>query len=775
MRILATLFYAFAAAIFAAQYLLPEWLYLYAASGCVVLGVLWALALRENGRRRALLIGFGLALGFVFDLAYLRVVYSPFEALFGKTETMVLELADYPTATQYGCRAEVRIQERGLRGKAIYYGDAALLDLEPGMHITGRVEARSAANIRGRNVTSNTSRGVYVLLYNRGPMEIETGRAGSRIYSPQRMVRRVQSVIAECFPERTQPFMNALLLGDRDELSEEDGVWLSEAGLYHVTAVSGMHCAFLVALIIFVVGRYLRFLLCAISIPLLVFYAFMVGMTPSVVRACVMLILALIAPFFKRDSDPLTSMSIAMLLILLQNPFAVKSVSLQLSFAAMAGLITLTPRLIDPIRTRIWPPDRESRVHRRRTKTIWKMLRRQFIWVVLSSLATTAGAMLFTIPLSAFYFNTLTLASPLSNLFGLWAVSATFVSGFLTVLLGLVYPPAAAVAAYIPHAGAMFLLSFARLVAGIPWHAAYFSNRLLVLWLVYVYAMFSACRLLRGRTKRWLVASLLAVLTLALTICLNVWKMNQSALHVVALDVGQGQCVALYSRGSAALVDCGSSSYGNAGETAADYLQSIGVNRLDYIVLSHYHGDHCNGLPVLLSRLGVGMLLVPDIEQGNELRDSILKLAEKWHVPVYFVRETAHFELGEAALTVFPPVVEEDAVGDENEECLTVLCTKGSFDALFTGDMDADTEYRLIAEYPLPDVEVLMAGHHGSRYSTGGDLLAEVKPETCVVSCGAGNSYGHPHLEALRRMTEAGAQIYRTDRQGTIHVSVAAP
>lgn len=107
-----------------------------------------------------------------------------------------------------------------------------------------------------------------------------------------------------------------------------------------------------------------------------------------------------------------------------------------------------------------------------------------------------------------------------------------------------------------------------------------------------------------------------------------------------------------------------------------------------------------------------------------------------------------------------------------NEECLSVLCSAGAFDVLFTGDMDADSEYRLIASHPLPDVEVLVAGHHGSRYSTGGDLLAEVRPEAAVISCGAENRYGHPHRETLIRLARAGARIYRTDLQGNIHIIV---
>ena len=768
MNYIACFCFSYAAAVFAAQYLLPLWLLLFAAAGCAVLGVLWSLTLRGEWRVRALLMGIGLAAGFLCDLGYVRRIYMPFEALSGTTRTLTLELTDYPTATDYGCKAEVRFPGSGLHGKGLWYGDESMLGLEPGTYLTGKVEIRTSARIRGQAVSSYTSQGIFALLYSRGPARTETGRANSKFYYPQHLSRRFREVIQASFPEKSQPLMKAVLLGDRTGLSEEDGTFLTESGLYHVTAVSGMHCAFLVSMLIFVIGRYYHRLLFWVSFFLLTFYALMVGMTPSVVRASIMILFSLHAPIYNRSSDTSMSMSVALFLILLVNPFAVKSLSLQLSFAAVAGLSTLSPRLYDRIDKWIWPPDDIERVKRRREKKPWKKLGRRAAWLVLASLATTAGALLFTLPLSAIYFNSLTLISPVSNLLCLWAVSLTFMSGLFTVLTGAVYPPAAAIMAYIPHAGAVYLLGVAEFLTRLPWHAAYFSNKLLGVWLVYAYALFGTCRLIGSGRARWITASALAALTLLLTLRLAAWRMNGSPLHVTALDIGQGQCVALYSQGAAALVDCGTNSYKNAGEIAADYLQSIGVNRLDYIVLSHYHSDHCNGLPVLLSRLKVGALLLPDIEEGDETRGQIFSLAERWGVAVVLVRETVRVELGEAVLTVFPPVAE----GDMNEECLTALCTYGSFDALFTGDMDENTEYRLVTAYELPDVEVLMAGHHGSRYSTGGDLLAEVKPESCIVSCGEGNSYGHPHREALRRMADAGAEIYRTDRQGTVHIVV---
>ncbi len=747
MRRLATFCTAFAIGILAAQYWLPDWLLPYAGAGCAVLGALWAASLHADLRRCALLIGLGAAFALCFDYAYVRWIYAPFEALAGTTETLSVEVTDYPSETEYGCRAEVRIRGRDLHGKALLYGGAELLELEPGMCATLPVEIRSSEDINGVPVTTHTSRGIFALLYARGAAETAAGNTGTLRYLPQRLAHRMQETVALCFPERTQAFLNAILLGDRYGLDDEDDTYLSEAGLYHVTAVSGLHCAFLVSLLGFLIGRHRRKLLSAAAIPLLALYALAVGVTPSVTRACVMLTLALLAPLFERENDPPTSLSFALLLILLANPFAAKSISLQLSFAAMAGLIWLTPKLYDRIGS-----GRHGAA----------------AWFVLGSLAATAGALVFTIPLTALYFGTLVLVAPLSNLLCLWAASLTFITGFLTVLLGLFLPDAAQVMAYVPHAGALYLLTAAKYLSMIPYHAVYFVNDYLKYWLAYVYAMFTACFVARRGRLRYASASVLAVLTLTLTVWLNAAPVRGGSLHIAALDVGQGQSVVLYSGSAAALVDCGSKSHTDAGDVTADYLQSIGVRSLEYIVLSHYHADHCDGLGVLLARVGAKRLIVPDIEPEDALRASVLALAERYGIPVTFAREKETLVLGEATMTVYPPVAE----GDMNEEGLCVLCTAGHFDALFTGDLDADTEYRLIATYPLPDVEVMMAGHHGSRWSTGGDLLAEVKPETAIISCGAGNRYGHPHMEALRRLKDAGAAVYRTDLQGNICITV---
>lgn len=746
MRKLATVCLAFSAGIFFAQYVLPQqWLFPLAAAFGVLSGAAW-FVLREKKRLRAVLILLSLAFALSYNAVYTELVRSPNEALCGTVDTLTIELCDYADETEHGTKAEVRILERGLRGKAVYYGTQELLAHEPGTRLKVPVFVNSSAKVYDNEITTFTSKGVYLLLYNRGAEDYLCEAGSAWRFAAQRMAKHTQEVIAQIFPARTEPFIRSLLLGDKSDLSVEELSYLDEAGLYHITAVSGLHCAFLLSLLTFLVGAHRRKLLSAIAIPLLCFYALMVGVRPSVVRSCVMLIMVLLAPLFEREDDALTSLSLALMLILLANPFAAASIGLQLSFAAMAGILWLTPKLCAVIST-----DR-----RRIGKSI------------LTSFAVTAGASVFTVPLCAYYFGILSLIAPLSNLLCLWAASATFMASFVCTVLGFIFAPLARILAFIPHIGARYILTAAKLLCRIPYHAIFFANSFLKYWLVYVYALFGACYFAKKGRVRYAAASVLSVLTLALTILLNALPYSGGSLHVVALDVGQGQCVVLHSRGETAMVDCGSSnSYISAGSVASAYLQSIGQEHLDYLVLSHYHADHINGVRQLLTQIDVDTMVLPNVEDETTQKDKILQLCTQHHINVLYASQVEELTLGDADLTVYPPL----GKGSTNEEGLTVLCTAGTFDVLLTGDMDRDTEEILIGRYDLPDIEMLMVGHHGSKKSTGTELLKAVTPEIAVISVGD-NNYGHPTDAALYRLTDEEISVYRTDLQGNIHITV---
>lgn len=754
MRVLATVGFSFAAGLFLTLLPWDDW-ELYAAGALALASLLWALLGRGTPHlRRVLLVLLPLMVSLLYFSAYRALVRQPVQALCGGEHDFSAAVCDWPEATERGAKVTIRLH--GLLGaKAVYYGDDDLLSLRPGDALSGTAWWNDVAAIGDGDLRQFSSRGVYALLYDRDTLTVQPAPDMPLGYAPQYAAKALRDKLAQLWDDPSVlGFLTAELTGDKSLLPESDYVAMQETGLAHIFAVSGLHCAFLVTLLSLLIPPTHRRTLCAVASAVLVFYMLLTGLSPSVARACVMQLFLLSAPLFRRGSDPLTSLAAALTVILLVNPYAVGSVSLQLSFAATLGMVLLSGRLY-------------------KSFTGWYRGRNRAVRAALSfpaaNLAATLGALVFTAPLTAYYFNILSLVAPLAGLLAVPAAGYAFMSAFVSALLGLVWTPLGHLAGYVPLLLVKYILWVAHLLLAVPYHAVYFTNMYLRVWLLYVYAAFLGCAVTPDGKRKYALASALTVLTLAACLWLNSRWQQYGAFRAAVLDVGQGESVALCSGSEAALVDCGSSnSYVDAGSVAADALQSAGIRRLSAMIVTHYHADHTNGLTEVLTRLPVDTLYLPDIEDEYGVRDRLVSLAAHQGADVVFVTEPTRIALGEAVLTVYPPLL---TTGDLNEQGLTALATAGDFDLLITGDMAGQTEQLLAQTYPLPDVEVLVVSHHGSRYSSDESFLRAITPDNAVISVGD-NRYGHPAEETLRRLQAVGATVWRTDQQGSIRIII---
>lgn len=754
MRVLATVGFSFAAGLFLTLLPWDGW-QLYAAGALALASLLWALLGRGTPHlRRVLLVLLPLMVSLLYFSAYRALVRRPVQALCGGEHDFSAAVCDWPEATERGAKVTIRLH--GLLGaKAVYYGDDDLLSLRPGDALSGTAWWNDVAAIGDGDLRQFSSRGVYALLYDRDTLTVQPAPDMPLGYAPQYAAKALRDKLAQLWDDPSVlGFLTAELTGDKSLLPESDYVAMQETGLAHIFAVSGLHCAFLVTLLSLLIPPTHRRTLCAVASAVLVFYMLLTGLSPSVARACVMQLFLLSAPLFRRGSDPLTSLAAALTVILLVNPYAVGSVSLQLSFAATLGMVLLSGRLY-------------------KSFTGWYRGRNRAVRAALSfpaaNLAATLGALVFTAPLTAYYFNILSLVAPLAGLLAVPAAGYAFMSAFVSALLGLVWTPLGHLAGYVPLLLVKYILWVAHLLLAVPYHAVYFTNVYLRVWLLYVYAAFLGCAVTPDGKRKYALASALTVLTLAACLWLNSRWQQYGAFRAAVLDVGQGESVALCSGSEAALVDCGSSnSYVDAGSVAADALQSAGIRRLSAVIVTHYHADHTNGLTEVLTRLPVDTLYLPDIEDEYGVRDRLVSLAAHQGADVVFVTGPTRIALGEAVLTVYPPLL---TTGDLNEQGLTALATAGDFDLLITGDMAGQTEQLLAQTYPLPDVEVLVVSHHGSRYSSDESFLRAITPDNAVISVGD-NRYGHPAEETLRRLQAVGATVWRTDQQGSIRIII---
>lgn len=719
-------------------------------------GVLAAACFAMHDRRlravRILLLG--LCAGLLWCAGYRAVFLGSAARYDGETMQVRVTALDAPSETAYGASVPVELTLDGRRLSCTLYLREAADAILPGdcLSCTAKLRLVSAETQKASDRYSQ-ARGVWFRLSAGADVTVtHPAHPGLRFW-PARFSLCLRERINTVFDTDAAGFLSALLTGDRSGLDAQTRNELSVAGIYHTVAVSGMHVSILLGMVMLLCGSRRR-LAAALGIPAVVFFVLMTGAPASAVRAGVMQTLLLLAPLARREEDPITSLSAAGLFLLILNPWTLLDVGFQLSFASVAGILLFARRLYHALME-----NGALRALVRRGG-----VRKRLAAALASSVSCSAASMIFSLPLSAYYFGTVSLIAPLVNMLTLWAISFLFTAGLVIALLALVWAPFAYGPAWLLGWLVRYVLFAARAFSKIPCAAIYPENFYMTAWCVLFYGavLFYALSPVRPRL-RVTAASLAAALCVSL-LCAYA-QFHAPDFTFTALDVGQGQCL-IYQRGTwTAVIDCGGSTW-NAGEDAARYLQSYGEYRIEALILTHYDTDHAGGAAQLMERQRVERIFLPRGSGEPELKQTILKKAAERGTEVIFVDEDLLLGFDGGEIRIFAPLGGKDS----NDSGISVLASAGEYDMLITGDMTAKAELRLLAEKEIPQAELLVAGHHGAKTSTSYALLSRVRPQTVLISVGEDNAYGHPSPETLARIDAAGAAAYRTDECGTITI-----
>lgn len=757
MRKLAFIMFSFAAAAAIAEYLLPDNMPL-VFTGVFALAGAVSLFIKSEKKLAFVLIFFGLSFGMLWYFVYGMIFYTPAELMDGKTETVEAVVSNFPEETEYGSRAEIKVKVEGYPPvKTRLYVYDEIPAVKPGDKITFPGKFTAADKIYGEKTEVFTSKGYFLFVYLSGEISIErAGKSETVKYFPQYMVKEIKDKINEIFPENTKGFTTALLTGDNAALQKRGSISndMSVTGVYHVVAVSGMHLVYLASFLNLLIRR--KKTAAIVTIPVLILFMAMIGFTPSVTRAGIMQIMLLVAPLLKRESDPITALSFALGVILLFNPYSIANVGLQLSFGASLGIILVTNRIFSSLYGRV-----------KKTRLCKGRIGKAVFEFVISNFSVTVGASVFTIPLVAVHFGYASLIAPVTNLAVLWAVSLAFGFSAVACILGFIFTPIGAAAAYMASIPSEYFMIVVQLLAKLKFAAVYTSNMFFVCWIVFIYLAGAAFAILKCRLRQIILPMSIAVSSLCVVFILSCSPIKSENLELTALDVGQGQSLVITSGDYTALIDCGSSSGEDAGGIASDFLIGEQRNEIDLLVLTHFHADHANGVEKLMDRIEIDVIAVPkpDLEE-NDYSDSIIELARGQGVDIIYITENISASFGKSKINIFSPL----AAGNENENGLCVLCTEGSYDILVTGDINSNLERQLVSRESIPDTEVLVAGHHGSKYSSCEEFIDSITPEYAIISVGR-NSYGHPAQVTIDRFEDNKIEVYRTDRLGNITIS----
>jgi competence protein ComEC len=580
--------------------------------------------------------------------------------------------------------------------------------------------------------------GIHVVL-RAGSFRV-VGRRGGVGGLADRLRATVSRSMAPGLEGERRAVIAGVVLGEDEGLDEELRDRFRASGLYHLLAVSGQNVAYVVAgmiLLAWAVG-FPRWAGELGAIGAVAAYVLAVGWQPSVVRAGVAGALASLAWLASRPRDRWYFLLVGAAVLLVWNPYGLLEPGFQLSFAAVAAIFVLVPRL-------------ERRLE-------GYPLPRRLAQVVAVSGACGAA----TAPIVWLHFGAVPVYSVPANALAAAVVAPLLGLAFAATALAPVLPGAAAALAWANGWLAAYLAACARFVGGLPYAEAT-SGATLALLAAVALLLAVAVHLRPPRGPR---AAALVAVGLVLVVA---WRSAPSdapslprGLRITVLDVGQGDATLLEVPEGAVLVDQGPPEADVAGQ-----LLRLGVRRIEVLVLTHPSRDNVGGAEEIVDRLDVGLVLEPNLPFENPHGGPALAAARREGIRVVVTRAGQTYRLGGLRLRVVWPDGSASPADDPNDHATVLLASYGATDFLLPADAESN------ATLPLrpPQVEILKIGHHGSSDPGLGELLALTRPRIALVSVGAGNDYGHPTPSTMAALEAApGVAVYRTDRDGRITI-----
>ena len=574
--------------------------------------------------------------------------------------------------------------------------------------------------------------------------------------------------------------IDAIILGYKTDLDSDIKELYSVSGIAHILAISGLHISFIGMAIYRLLRRRFRFLFsAAVSIPVVLSFGIMSGFGISTIRAIIMFILKIIGEVLGRKYDAITAISLAGLVLLVQNPFVVCNSGFQMSFGAIIAIVLILPIVEEILNT---------------DNKIIKVISANFtISLVMNPILAWNY---YELPTFSFLLNIVVV--PLMSVVIVSSIAGIFCScimfGFGKVVI---FPGCGILELYTFLCNIINKSSVASIVVGQPKVTiiiVYYAILLVVLFgLKNIRTKYTRAekerniikketglvlekkakkeRRIKGQNVKLRLACIVGFLLLN---CL-IYYIPNPGFYITFINVGQGDGILIHGdNGTKVMVDGGSTSEKQVAKNCiVPYLKAEGIGTIDYSIITHTDKDHISGILEILennnsNRIRIKNLVMPDINMKDDTYNELIEKAKLKKINVLYIKKGDTLSLGKTIIKCIYPETTTTA-SDKNDYCTVLSVKNKTSKILLTGDISKEIEEKI-----KDDIEenytVLKVAHHGSNYSSSEKFLKKVNPKYSIISVGKNNSYGHPGNETMERLRKQGGVIYRTDEKGGITI-----
>ncbi len=596
--------------------------------------------------------------------------------------------------------------------------------------------------------------------------------------------RHIDDTINRTVSERYRGLMAGVVLGMTEDIPPDMSADFKTTGLSHILAVSGLNISILVIAFGYLIrvatidmGKTGRILAFVVTAGAVVFYMFLTKLQPSVVRAGVMGLAALVAILASRPGNPFPALAAAALAILVVDPAALFNIGFQLSFAATIAILVFTPLL--------------ERAFKARPGGL------------AAAASLTLAAQLGVAPLLILYFGQMSLISIAANVMVGPAIVPVTVLGIVITIAGAISTGLARIVALITEPCLAYIAGAASYFAGWPyasvalppvpaWYAAIYYLIIGLLYMVLIrYNRWQSTRATindfpNRRLARIVTAAIaMAAIVIGLFGCQAVKSQSPAGLRAVFIDVGQGDATLIQAEdGGTILIDGGPEP-----DSAVATLRNYGIKAVDLLIVTHAHADHASGVEPVVNGYIIKKAVVPPTSSSKSLTGRITNALARKGASRTVAKQGQSYIVGKyLEVNILSPdetiinATGADESDDTNNRAVVALIKYKKIKMMFTGDIETATEQAMVNDREVNHADVLKVPHHGSKNGADEGFIKTVHPEIAIISAGLNNPFHHPSPSTVLKLRQAGAAVYRTDKNGsviiesngsTIHVSTS--